>query len=304
MYDTVGFVIPHDGLDRILNRLGTLIYESPLDISSPYTYRGKYRNMRINLGEEFVALWGSIGKFAHGNNLSEMTTSDVDGVLGELSDLLQLPVSQATVVRFDAGINVAVEKPVAQYLQVLGDMTRYKRRSHGRETVAYDLKCRTIHFYDKLAEMRYKKVKIPASLPSEYILRYEVQWKKEVERQWKKPVKASMLACDSFMARVANWMETELDRIPKLDGQFASSFDNWSSLRDQLVFGGIQYYGGFNGLLNQAKGNREAGILSPVNLSRIRSQLQRHISDPGVIEPSPLAEELERKVKAKLACFR
>lgn len=127
---------------------------------------------------------GSLPKYHHGNNLAQLGWETIEKAINELSDNLNINLSEATLSRIDIAVNLVLEKPINQYIHNF-----YKNRNSGM--IIYDTsktflsKTTDISFYDKLEEIKkndkhtFKMISDP--LKDKNILRYELRLKKNLK---------------------------------------------------------------------------------------------------------------------------
>ena len=267
-------------------------------------FEWRHENMTIWAKSDKLTVLGSLCKLYYGNNIRNLSPDSICESLSKLSTVLGIDIGNADVVRFDAGVNLVLSETIPTYLSVLGENSNYKLRKHGRETVAYDLVRRTVQFYDKIAEMKKKRDKIPVEFENQNVLRYEIQWKNKVADQWKRPVFANMLSDPLFLEEIAIRMSSEFERIPKLDGHRIVRVTGWRSMKDQLAYDGIKSRGGPSAVLSIVEAGRKSGKVKSMDLSRIRKGVYDLVSNPEIVEPCPAAVELEDKIKSALNEFR
>ena len=298
MIDTIGLALPARATGNIITRLKDAEEHNKVKQELVW-YTGFHRNMRFSIKNDDILIYGSLCKFAKGTNIPTLTCREVGLALEKLADEVHLPIHTAQVLRLDAGSNFRMKRPIPDYLLVLGKTKRYKRRQHHNQTVAYDLKCRTLHFYDKNAELRRHKIELPLGLKSKHLLRYEIQWKKQVKRQWGRQVRAGMLATPSFFAEIVNRWQNEYNGISKVyPMRIAPSFE-WSEFVKQAVNHYVDNQGGievFSTILESARRN---GDISSVKLHRFKRRIVEYASCEQVVLPSVAVEELDSRVEER-----
>lgn len=305
MIDTVALVLPGVGIERMVDHLGTGHgHEVRYSNQSGRNHRWQLRNMTVSVDERGAMLYGSLHKYILGNNIETLTRKSIAEALNDLGSVLDLPVHAAKVMRFDAGVNLVLEEPVSSYYQLFGDRAPYKQRVFRHETLAYDLKRRTLQFYDKIAEMKANKRRVPVAYSSANVMRYEVQWKKRVNRQWGRSVLADDLKSNGFHSKIADRMLTEFERIPKIQSQTIIRPTKMKEFIMQLAFKGIDAYGGVSSVVDLLESGRKAGFINSVDLCRAKKKIYEMANDPEIVTKSPLLRELEGKLSEALNFYR
>ena len=182
----------------------------------------------------------------------------------------------------------------------MGETGRYKRRHHHNQTLAYDLKRRTLQFYDKLAEMKRKRDPIPEGLKGKHVMRYELQWKTVVNKQWKRQLQVGSLSDPDFFQEMIFRWQAEYDNIPKIHLQRLSPRFEWKLFVKQAINHFVEINGGKDKVLAMADNARLAGSINYTQRNRFRKRIQANLADVRVVEPSRAIEELDAKIK--LAC--
>jgi len=124
---------------------------------------------------------GSIPKYLHGDNLSNVSRRDVRNVFRDLNRLLRVNLFFARINSLHVAENVLLKHPVYEYLNSIHSYPNLKPVLYHRESIYFCAKHKgfTISFYDKLAELKSKnkgknKVDIK-SIEHLNILRIEVK---------------------------------------------------------------------------------------------------------------------------------
>lgn len=302
MIDSVKLILPGNYITHLALRLGDPVGKKSWYGCEYLTW--EMENLTLTTNKEKLIVVGSLCKYALGNNLKTLTVGQVDLALCQLEYELELPIKEALVARFDAGVNIETEGPVSSYFVIMGQVSRYMRRTHGYDTLAYDQKQRTMQFYDKRKEMNRKKRARQILASNNRVMRFEVQWKKKVARQWKEKVYAFMLADVDFLGRVATKMKSEYERIPKIDRALHSKAKNWSELRRQLISDGIEKRGGASVITRSLDASCAEGEITSSQKHRMIKRITEHATNPQMIVSSSLADELDLKIENALTPFR
>lgn len=178
-------------IDRIriyINEVEFEDVETRLDLSpsgiakdGSYRYASTIKNLKVTYAGKQLKIKGSLHKYSKGNNYSLFTYDEAKKVLHELSDIIGIPLKRFVVTSIELGINIQMNKDVANYLHTIYSYKSNKfipmaplkgtSRQKGCKCMFSEY---SIKFYDKTFEAikkgRIKRDEVPANL-----LRYEIQ---------------------------------------------------------------------------------------------------------------------------------
>lgn len=220
MYDTLHLwisteVLSSDDLGQITQRMENVTEHINEGRLSHITGRVG-QTFRTSVNERGVSLKGSLAKYHFGNNYYTLTRRDSQEALERLSDELILPVSEAKVTRIDMAQNFTMEHPAGVYYDYLG-ACRYYNRLRQPQSVSWQNKKRTKIIYDKVAEMKSRRVDIPVECRGQNVLRYEMRYKVRLGSQFNQPfVTAGHLTDEVFYRGLIENFKSEYDSIVKV----------------------------------------------------------------------------------------
>jgi hypothetical protein len=233
MFDTVDFWV---------NRVD-LSTTSPFDIqpylsgiteridSHGYSCSGKTGGYLVYIAENGISLKGSLSKNHFGDNLHTLTRRDTKQAIEELSDRLHLDLGTARVTRLDVSTVIPTKRPPADYYSHLGSKPYFERLQSTPDTLYYNNHRRQIVFYDKAKEAKAKGVQLPAIWQNSNLLRYELRYRKSLNRQLNTSLTAAKLYdVEFYRAVIQNWYN-EFKAIKKLKEQFFM-IDNVSTKKE------------------------------------------------------------------------
>ncbi|HRR96034.1 MAG TPA: hypothetical protein P5150_04800 [Candidatus Ratteibacteria bacterium] len=219
MYDTVK-------LD--LENLGEVSYTIEevakyIDVVGEKNYRGYHsiigynENLRIGLNNYSLTVEGSLPKWYLGDNLQTMGRAEARCAVEKLSDTLHLPMEKAEVKRLDIAQNILVKHKPELYLTHLGSLAKFNRfMSSG--TLYYSNSQLNLVFYDKVKEQKRKMLPIPELLKERNLLRYELRFKKRIDRQFNHyPIDAKLLSDEEFYINIIDKWKSCYERIEKYE---------------------------------------------------------------------------------------
>jgi len=257
---------------------------------------------------------GSLPKYLLGNNLEIFTRRSTEFAIEKLSDELHLPIKNATVTVLHIAANLIMTEPVKSYLMCLGEAKNYKKNIY-ESGLIYCNKLRAVEFYDKIEEMREKKVLIESNYMNKNILRYELKIQRRIGRQMKShPVNASMLYDEYFFSQVNRKWEEEyfkIKKISKLKFNGLSEMRSVKNLEAQLALIGLKTIGGEQDVINELKIEEERlkkkgkfDAKAKTDFHRLKSKIRNLANTPALTEPNECISELDEKIKQAAIILR
>ncbi|MBU1101963.1 MAG: hypothetical protein KKA84_16320 [Bacteroidetes bacterium] len=179
-----------------------------------YSSYFQHENMYIKFDTHGAIIFGSINKFFKGNNLETLSRTELLTACKMLAEDLKFTPEEATVRRLDIGVNLNMKYPVREYNLQLLSLQRCKiNMRNDYESVYFNNQLKTVLFYDKIAEHN-KKSKAKKN-NNVNLLRYEVQFKKSVNRIFKKKVSLCVLYQDEFLELLCRRAKNQYKMIKK-----------------------------------------------------------------------------------------
>ncbi len=130
------------------------------------------------------------------------------------SDSLKLPFENAKVNRIELAENFILERPVREYMSLMGEATYFTKRPYSKNGLYYTNSRRSMIFYNKVKEYQDKKQAnlIPDVYKNRNVLRYELRFTKRLKQQFSSEVKALDLYNEDFYIKVINrWLNSYFD---------------------------------------------------------------------------------------------
>lgn len=262
-------------------------------------YFGHLKNLKIIIGPDFISISGSIAKYYHGNNLQNFTYDDTLNALDEIQYEIGLSLLGASITKLEFARNLVLDNPCTDYLELLGIKGRYKRNDMYETTLYHNLKCRTICTYDKIAEMKYKRVKIPEAFVNLNVLRFEVRFQKDIKRQIKydNKIRVKDLYSKKLYSRFEEYCNNEYMKIIKLKGYDPMIIENAKTIKgheDYIYAVGVIALGGASKLIEESRAIKEAYEIKDKNyLGRVK---QRILKGSNLGYELDLTKELDSKI--------
>ena len=219
MYDLLKYYLKTDSTSRILQKL--------LNVKDFISHRtgevylsGSFKNLNVMIYDEHrFSVTGSIAKYHFGTNLETLSRGDVPFAFKKLSKELNCDLSVAKVTRMEVGANLCLKHHVNEYMDLLGECSRYTRLEDGTRkslTVIYNQKMKSLRFYNKLSEMLAKDAhNIPLWCDDQNILRYEIRLNRPDKDLKNKRITVSTLWDESFFKNVLQFWQDKYSQIIK-----------------------------------------------------------------------------------------
>jgi hypothetical protein len=263
---------------------------------------GNYRNLRVKVNYNGFSISGSLPKYFFGNNLEVLTKQTTYAAIESLSDIFGVAVDAGRVYILEIGFNFIMEEAVSEYLRCFGETTHYAKKPY-KTGLQFVNSLRALSFYDKQAEMKKNKARVPDGFESMNILRYELKLNKRVAKQLgKNEVLASDLYDDSFIIRALGKYQSEYFKIKRLGIIRIDdvSISTIPQLHKFLGVVGVQTIGESD-LLTRIGENRDS--LSKGQFSRVKKRVHEFAGAEGYSEPSTAMLELDSKVNEVVKAY-
>lgn len=172
-------------------------------------------NVRVDVSPNLLKLSGSLGKLALGHNATTVDHVDLIRAIALLEDRIGPEVLDAKVVVLEIGVVIETEATPATYLNLLAKANQKRRFEYGATTVSFGNKNSRIVFYDKIEEMRAKRVEIPAELEGRNQLRVEWRLRRRIRRQVGRELILKDLANPVILAGLIRHFQKVYDQVIK-----------------------------------------------------------------------------------------
>ena len=269
-------------------------------------YSGSLKNLRIYVSERGVSIQGSLAKYYLSDNIQTLRRQDTEQAIQKLSDDLHLPIDEAQVSRVDFAHNFIMQYEPKVYYPYLGE-SQYFKRYIQPESLYYKNGNRTKLFYDKPTEAKSKGYKIPEVWTLKNVLRYEIRYRRRLNKQLKEPeIKAGTLYEEKFYIKLINRYVSDFKSIHK-HSEIKLDTDNMSTPKDfwdQMALMKIQEISQ-SGAVDLVEELRAKDVLDkPEYYSRLKKQIRDKSKKYSASDSTPLIEELESKISALKRYYR
>lgn len=280
-----GVVNRRDQYDKLLSSIGNLV------------------NLDVRVTDKHCTIRGSLSRFYHGSNLYILSRQETKAAIEQISALLGLDISYAKLTRIDVASNLIMDHPVSSYLKLLQSIPRYKKSLIGlpeSPSLYFSTTQRKLLFYDKIHELRSKRVSVPAEFREANLLRYELRFNRHLPRQFSgKRVTCAMLYDERFYQKlVSRWLQ-EYKKIRKARKPKVGHRDitDCRVLNSYLATIGLEKVGA-DTMLDDLSIRRSSGHIGKTQHSRLKSKISALRSNEAHTVEHELARELDEKMQA------
>lgn len=263
-------------------------------------------NYKVSLSGQGISLKGSLAKYFLPDNFHTLTRSDTARAFEKMADELHLPIDKATVSRFDFAQNFLMNYEPEAYYPYLGECLYYQRLTQAK-SLYYSNGMRQKVFYNKIAEGRAKKMKLPDIWSGQNVLRYEMRFTSRLPKQFNlTELTAATLANEKFyMGLFDRWL-AEYEAINKIQtinfnlSAMNSPKDFWK----QINLMAIQAIGQEKVMQEIETLRARKAFDKPEYYSRLKKEIRELCKTPDLTTSSELVAELDKKIKAAKMYYR
>jgi len=314
MYDNVSFYLEShevesinlleevlsNGSDITVEKLG----ETGTGIPFGYVSIVGANNQKLTFKIFPYSIWmsgknSSICKYYLGDNFQTLTLEDFNDAILNISEKLGVDITKARVSRIDLATNFYMEKDPSNYHSCLTHLSRFTRGAiNGNlyfKTTQIEL-----NFYDKKKEYRQKRVKIPEQFKEvENVLRYEIRFKKNISKLFKRKITISDLCGKEFFSELYHKWKSYYWNITK---QNPIVFDSETTtmgtkdFKDYFFVQGMEATGGVKVVYDIIEKSKKAHTLTSTKASYLRSVVSSAYSNPILSVNYDYVEELNDKM--------
>jgi hypothetical protein len=299
MFDTIKLWNTFDGANSssIINNLLKVTSDTAIHQkkdTNDYFYTGKILGLNAIFSSYGLGLNGSLCKSYFNNNLETLTRKDTKRAIEKISDFVSLEVSKSKITKLDLGQNLIVDYPIENYFFLLGDCKNFDRLTQSH-SLYYQNGKKTKIFYNKLIEMKKKKVDIPNHFACNNILRYELRLTSRIAKQLNRSqILAEDLTNETMYMELLDLWEFEYLNIHK--NKLLSPVKNNMTQKQGLefIFASLIEEKGMNKVLEMLKSTK-----SYLNNNREFYRMKASLKElKHLTKESELTIELDSKIKS------
>jgi len=260
-----------------------------------------------------ITITGSIPKFLYSNNLATCSPMDIQTFIDSISSALDIDMSEAVVTWLDFGLNFSVSRPIPEYIVAIKSYPRLHKIIYQGESVTMTTKSKskTITFYDKIKEINSnpsnsKYCQVPEGMLDLNILRYEIRYRKHVNRKLKytESVKLKDLSKLRLHEQLLQILRTTFEEVEISDLKFPTSDLAVRSgfLKTYLALIGL-HYSGYDDICRIIESQDFDVKYISVKRSTLKAQLKKLASYSDKLHGSNIKSALEAKLDILEATF-
>lgn len=268
-----------------------------------------------NTGSIYVE--GSLPTILFPSNARILTRREVGEAIESLSDQMHLPMKEARVMRLDCAYHWTMTKPVPEYLERLGELSRWNRKPVAnslyynkgeRKTQNNGIRyTNSLCFYNKSRQCTDTKKDVPQVYENSLLLRYECRWLINPSKQFGvRELKAKNLSEKPFYSMmVRKWGDYYFSITKSRRGAF--NFDGVRDVRGakNWLLGYLLSHTNASSVDEVLRAMKERKVFSDAKYyTRLRRDLREQIQKVGKECENDLIRELDSCVRSVLAYCR
>ena len=311
MYDNIDFWLQSGvagGVDFLSAAPKSIEITGQHDFNGVPVLSGKIDGLRVTVTPDSLRIKdGSLCKWFLGDNFQTMQRADTKQAIEKLSDILSLPMDQATVTRIDVAQNFIVKHPPLVYFNHLGEYAK-SRRLEQPDGLYYSNNNGLLVFYNKTKEQQDKNQPIPELYQGRNTLRYEQRYKRRLGKTFGVDrVTAACLYDEAFYKGIIDRWRDAYQSIKKVN-DIQLRFEGMKTKKDLYRYGVLSLVtmsGGERAMLSQITEAQRMGELSSKQAFDLRAAIAEACkTKDGLTVQSDVITELDQKVKDAARFYR
>lgn len=260
---------------------------------------GYLDSLKVSISDNRVKIYdSSLCKYYLGDNFKTLTRGDTKRAIEKISDSLQLPFHLANVSRIDFAQNFIMQHNEKVYYPYLGEAQYYSRLEQNNG-LYYNYQKRQLLFYGKEYEQKIRQQPIPELYKNKNVLRYELRFRKQLRKQFKKPkITAGLLWDEVFYSNLVKRWRNEYLAIQKINSKLRKMKPTGSKKEfiENLALLSILELGQPQ-VLSKVKEWQRSGDITKKQAYDIRTSIKQISKTPMYEKGNDLIKELDKKVK-------
>jgi hypothetical protein len=220
MYDTLYMWLPAQSIAEVnsLQKIPYLFTNLTQHTKADSTFfSGQFEGLNASVSNSGLSLKGSLCKYFLKDNIKTLTRQDTQKAFEKLADTLHLPMIEAIIRRIDLAQSFIVNYPTELYYPYLGESSYFERLIQP-QSLYYNNGLRVKLFYNKIAEVKKKRLLIPEIWQNKNVLRYELRYISRLPQQlYVNKVLAKTLYEEQFYINQIDRWHSEYEAINKLN---------------------------------------------------------------------------------------
>jgi hypothetical protein len=280
---------------------------NPVQTYGKETIIGKLAGFSVNVNEDRVIIKdSSLQKFYLKHNLGYFGRAQIQSAFELLSDTIHLPVIKSNVQGFHFGINNRVQYSAGLYLPYFGNKPHCKRNEQS-SGINYKTSSKEFAIYDKIREMKDKRVAIPELYSNSHYLRFENRYKTKLDKHFNiASITPETLYSEDFYINLCNELYNSYKSIDKLkkikiDMQSITKVKEYQSLGVLTL---IEAQGGKINALNNVNERYKKGELTKKQTYDLKRLINECTKLSLQTIENDMILELDKSIKDNLRYYR
>ena len=252
--------------------------------------KAQCRNLRLMVTPSALRIRGSMAVFVSGTNAAPFEHLALLPALADLArDLGLSDLLLARVMRLDTGVNVPWQGPIEEVVGALTAVPPVRLVPFRPASAAVSLTTRQLAIYDKRAERGQRPV--DPSYGDGSLMRVELRYIKDVDRQLGRPVTLGLLCARTFYGELGGRLVAEAEGVQfQRTGRFPGA-EVPTDRRDAYAALGIAANGGVEAAYSAVEVDRQSGHLGDGTKATRQAYAHRRMID-RIWTQSGAAEEI------------
>ena len=301
MIDTIYIEVPIQYLKKLDNKSNTVD-----DKTGEIIYSNGYKGcIKIRQFNDMVRIEASLSKVLFVNNIQSLTFLQMILALKKIEFELGINIREGIIRRLDIEYTFNTKYKPKEYFKYLGNSRYYTRFKTGGTSLYYKNNNREINFYDKIREMKSKRVIIPLEFKGKNIMRFECRYKNTFLRTFAKKNRLSILKISDLInpniyLKLLKLTFKEYNSINKENELSAtlSSISTKKKMIKELASVGIKSLGGafkVQEMIDIAK--TKSSLIPNEYFSRRKAEVRELAKENPFIEKSGIIDEIDYKMQ-------
>lgn len=270
-------------------------FEERTKLDGSKRYICKIRNLHVSVDFKHVYINGSIPKFYIGNNVENISVSEIDKAISLLEASLGgiVNIKDTFVRRLDIGTNVPLKNKPDVYISKLHTASLNRPYFYNNQTIGIGNKSRGIVFYDKTSEVKSenRRLKSSTTVP-ENIIRIEsyLKGRKVFEKHFGTQLPTLSLILDNIDKLPDIW----LSEYKKINKEYCTNIDQIRSQKDLLYYTIVST--GYTKCEQVINYSFDIGLISKQDRYRYHNTVKAAYNMVQLVNPDDVMSELDLKV--------
>lgn len=251
-------------------------------------------NLYFTWGVSYGYLTGSISRFQTGCNSNTLSKGQIEEALDRLSNIIGADVFGFELQQLDWAVDIDTTEPPGWYFGSFGELSTRKKMPM-ENTIYWKIGPRKLRMYDKILQMKAKRIRIPEIMVGKNVFRIE-------SSQQPKNATARDLLSDQFRTEAFKTLLNDYEDIFKIGNVMIQNYD-WSTpdtLKDLIVADWLTSSQNWAIAYKSIDEKRSAGVITSQSASKVRKILMDIQTKYTDREAGSRADEITMKLGLSL----